>query len=94
MIRTEWQADAEYFALPLFRTFDPAVERANRIRCAQEDVEEARRMYVIRRRQIGMANRATGWMAKSDRSMAFIMFNKARHAMLRAEKKLAKVMEG
>jgi hypothetical protein len=89
MIRTEFAADAEYFAVPYVRAFNPDAERANRIRCAQEDVDAARREYVRRRASIGKANKATGWMAKSDKSMAFVMFNKARAALNRAEKKLA-----
>lgn len=94
MIRTEWQADAEYFADKAAYVRTAADERANLLRCLAEDIAEARREYVLRRSHIGRTNKAKGMFAAGDKSMAFKMFNKARAKLNRAEKAMAVAMQG
>lgn len=91
MIRTTISAEMDVSRPTQGFTYTAEGERANRIRCAQEDLDAARREYVLRRSHIGRANKTKGFMAKADKSMAFVMFNKARAALARAEKALAKV---
>lgn len=90
MIRTEWAGDAARFGcdkLPLF-AYTAATERANALRCAAEDVLIARGEFVVRAKQLGSANRDR-FFGKLARSTAFSLFNRARHALNRAEAALA-----
>jgi hypothetical protein len=102
MIRSTIQAEFDLF----FPRMAPAplmgdALLANALRCAEEDVSVARSEYLIRRRQIAMANRhgakiqdaaVRTHVRKLHISTAFWAFNKARRALDRAEAALAALL--
>ena len=86
MIRTEWAADETTFRLPSFpMTADG--EAANARLVAQEDLDAARRIFAMRCRQLGQANRGRGFFSPAvERATVMVALNKARGVLRRAER--------
>lgn len=85
MIRTEIQAEFDLFFPPMVPSFTAEDNRANALRCAEEDVAAARREYVLRRKQLGSCNKDKSIFGKASRRTTLILLNKARAACNKAE---------